>query len=50
VREEDYPGYFAAIGGQDKAMDLGTMESKVDDGMYRSLDDFEVKKGFVCTS
>ncbi len=42
VSEEDYPGYWQAIGGQDKAMDLGTMERKVDDREYKSLEDFEV--------
>jgi hypothetical protein len=42
VNIEDYPDYWERIGGEDKAMDLGTMEKKLNDGIYTNLDQLEV--------
>jgi hypothetical protein len=42
VSLEEYPNYFEVIGGEDKAMDLGTMEDKVGRGEYRQMSEFEV--------
>jgi bromodomain-containing protein 7/9 len=38
---EDFPGYLEIVGGEDKMMDLGTMQLKVDSGEYRSVDEIE---------
>jgi hypothetical protein len=45
VSLEEYPNYFEVIGGEDQAMDLGTMEGKVDRGEYRDMAEFEVSRG-----
>ena len=42
VSLEEYPNYFEVIGGEDRAMDLGTMEDKVAKGEYKSMVEFEV--------
>ena len=42
VRTSDFPEYLAIVGGEENMMDLGTMQSKVDEGEYRSIDDIEV--------
>jgi len=44
VSLEEYPNYFEVIGGEDEAMDLGTMEGKVDRGEYRDMAEFEVSR------
>jgi hypothetical protein len=41
VSLDDYPDYLARIGGADKAMDLGTMQKKVNNGLYRNIDQLE---------
>ena len=41
---EEYPNYFEVIGGEEEAMDLGTMEGKVDRGEYRDMAEFEVSR------
>ncbi|WVR05948.1 hypothetical protein IAU60_002975 [Kwoniella sp. DSM 27419] len=38
---EVFPDYLAVIGGEDKMMDMGTMQSKVDNGEYRSIEQIE---------
>lgn len=42
VDTSEYPDYLERIGGADKMMDLGTMQSKVDEGEYRNIDELEV--------
>lgn len=42
VETEHYPDYLDIIGGEDKMMDLGTMQQKVDDGEYSGMDELEV--------
>lgn len=39
---DEYPGYFETIGGPDKAMDLGTMQRKIDEGEYNGIEELEV--------
>jgi hypothetical protein len=41
---KEYPDYLQVIGGEDRAMDLGTMESKAEGGEYRRMEDFEVSR------
>lgn len=41
MQVEDFPGYLEIVGGEDKMMDLGTMQLKVDSGEYRSVDEIE---------
>ncbi|WVQ70873.1 hypothetical protein IAR50_000398 [Cryptococcus sp. DSM 104548] len=41
VDTQAYPDYLERIGGEDKAMDMGTMQAKVDNNEYRSLDQVE---------
>lgn len=41
VQVDEYPGYLEIIGGEERMMDLGTMQSKVTSGEYRSMDDLE---------
>lgn len=47
VSLEEYPNYFEVIGGENRAMDLGTMEDKVGRGGYRSMKEFEVSRRCV---
>jgi hypothetical protein len=47
VSLEEYPNYFEVIGGEDKAMDLGTMEDKVGRGEYRQMSEFEVSSRLI---
>jgi hypothetical protein len=42
VDEQEFPGYLDTIGGRDNAMDLATMEEKIETGLYKSMDQFEV--------
>jgi bromodomain-containing protein 7/9 len=37
-----YPDYLGIVGGEDKMMDLGTMQNKLDTGEYRGIEAFEV--------
>ncbi|KAJ9099188.1 hypothetical protein QFC21_004068 [Naganishia friedmannii] len=41
VDEEEFPGYLDMIGGRENAMDLATMEDKIDAGRYKTMDQFE---------
>ncbi|GMK58290.1 hypothetical protein CspeluHIS016_0503220 [Cutaneotrichosporon spelunceum] len=41
VDADDYPGYMETIGGPDNAMDLGTMQKKIDYGEYNNIDELE---------
>ncbi|BEJ16751.1 hypothetical protein CspHIS471_0601520 [Cutaneotrichosporon sp. HIS471] len=41
VDADEYPGYIDTIGGPDNAMDLGTMQKKIDDGEYNSIGELE---------
>ncbi|WOO82469.1 Bromodomain-containing protein 9 [Vanrija pseudolonga] len=41
VNLEDYPDYLEVVGGADKMMDLQTMQTKVDENEYRSMDELE---------
>ncbi|KAK4689729.1 hypothetical protein P7C73_g378, partial [Tremellales sp. Uapishka_1] len=41
VELDDYPDYLDIIGGEDNMMDLGTMQTKLDDGRYRSMEELE---------
>lgn len=50
VNEEEYPGYLDAIGGSDKAMDLATMERKIEDRAYRSFQQVEDDIDKMCTA
>ncbi|WWD17817.1 hypothetical protein CI109_102260 [Kwoniella shandongensis] len=36
-----FPDYLSVIGGEDKMMDMGTMQSKIDTGEYRNIDQIE---------
>lgn len=45
--EEEFPGYLDLIGGRDNAMDLATMEEKLEGGKYRTVEQFEVSPIFV---
>lgn len=45
MQVSEYPGYLEIIGGEDRLMDLGTMQVKVTSGEYRSMDDMEVSPG-----
>ncbi|KAK8865985.1 hypothetical protein IAR55_001135 [Kwoniella newhampshirensis] len=36
-----FPDYLNIIGGEDKMMDMGTMQSKIDNGEYQNLDQIE---------
>lgn len=42
VDEEEFPGYLDMIGGRDNAMDLATMNDKLEAGRYRTVEQFEV--------
>jgi hypothetical protein len=42
VDEEEFPGYLNTIGGRENAMDLATMEEKIESGRYKTMDQFEV--------
>jgi hypothetical protein len=39
---EAYPDYLGIVGGEDKMMDLGTIQTKIDNEEYRSIDEFQV--------
>lgn len=39
---EAYPDYLGIVGGEDKLMDLGTIQGKIDNEEYRSMDEFQV--------
>jgi hypothetical protein len=39
---EAYPDYLEIVGGEDKMMDLGTIQGKIDNEEYRSIDEFQV--------
>jgi bromodomain-containing protein 7/9 len=39
---EAYPDYLGIVGGEDKMMDLGTIQGKIDNEEYRSIDEFQV--------
>lgn len=39
---EAYPDYLKTVGGEDKMMDLGTMQNKVDNEEYPSFAEFQV--------
>ena len=39
---DQFPAYLGIVGGEENMMDLGTMQGKVDDGEYRSMDAVEV--------
>ncbi|TXT10785.1 hypothetical protein VHUM_02290 [Vanrija humicola] len=41
VNLDDYPDYLEVVGGEDKMMDLQTMQTKVDENEYRSMDELE---------
>ena len=41
---EAYPDYLGIVGGEDKMMDLGTIQGKIDNEEYRSIDEFQVSK------
>ncbi|KAJ9116460.1 hypothetical protein QFC22_004902 [Naganishia vaughanmartiniae] len=41
VDEQEFPGYLDMIGGSENAMDLATMEEKIDAGRYKTMDQFE---------
>ncbi|ORY32317.1 hypothetical protein BCR39DRAFT_464762 [Naematelia encephala] len=41
VNPDNFPGYLEAVGGEDKMMDLGTMQSKIDDGLYKTIDELQ---------
>ncbi|GHJ90384.1 hypothetical protein NliqN6_6786 [Naganishia liquefaciens] len=41
VDQEEFPGYLDMIGGPDNAMDLATMNEKLEAGRYRTVDQFE---------
>jgi hypothetical protein len=41
VHVDDLPNYLEMIGGEDKMMDLATMQTKVDTGEYKSVDQLE---------
>ena len=41
---EAYPDYLGIVGGEDKMMDLGTMQTKIDNEEYRSMDEFQVSR------
>ncbi|WWC66341.1 uncharacterized protein I206_100242 [Kwoniella pini CBS 10737] len=38
---EAFPDYLAVIGGEEKMMDMGTMQKKIDNGEYNSIDQIE---------
>lgn len=40
---EAYPDYLKTVGGEDKMMDLGTMQNKVDNEEYPSFVEFQVR-------
>jgi bromodomain-containing protein 7/9 len=44
VDEQEFPGYLDMIGGSENAMDLATMEEKIDAGRYKTMDQFEVSR------
>ena len=39
---EAYPDYLGIVGGEDKMMDLGTIQGKIDNEEYRSIEEFQV--------
>jgi hypothetical protein len=41
---EAYPDYLGIVGGEDKMMDLGTIQGKIDNEEYRSMDEFQVSQ------
>ena len=41
---EAYPDYLCIVGGEDKMMDLGTIQGKIDNEEYRSMDEFQVSQ------
>lgn len=41
VNLEDFPDYLGIVGGEDKMMDLGTMQSKIDNDDYDNFDQFK---------
>ncbi|CAK9779488.1 hypothetical protein CC85DRAFT_287345 [Cutaneotrichosporon oleaginosum] len=41
VDVDEYPGYIETIGGPDNAMDLGTMQRKIDSGEYHGIEELE---------
>ena len=44
VNLDDLPDYLDIVGGEDKMMDMGTMQSKFENGKYRNLDQLEVRR------
>ena len=45
VNIDDFPSYLKAVGGEDQMMDIGTMQSKIDLGEYKSMDEIEASVG-----
>jgi hypothetical protein len=45
---ESYPDYLGIVGGEDKMMDLGTMQNKIDNEEYRSIEEFQVGQLPIC--
>lgn len=41
---EAYPDYLEIVGGEDKMMDLGTIQGKIDNEEYRSIDEFQASQ------
>jgi hypothetical protein len=50
VDEEEFPGYLDLIGGRANAMDLATMEEKLEGGKYRTVEQFEVSSKLLSRS